>query len=330
MMSARTVSSRFAYLARVAAVYSRPSRGPLSFWHEDPLVNANGFSGQGSQYYMRFQKKAEYPGPFDEKGVPLLDYRGDIGRQYNPIAVAQYGLARYNRFAGRGSRDDEVAWRSAADWLVRNLRPNRHGVPVWFHEFDWPYRQPLVAPWYSGLAQGSGLSLLVRAARHTSEARYVEAARVAYRSFARDVSAGGVVFTDDRGRPWIEEYLVEPPSHILNGFIWALWGVFDYASWTNEPGPRMLFKDCTTTLVKNLQRYDTGEWSLYELPSAGPSMPASAYYHRLHVTQLRVMHRLTGHSIFGEFATRWNAYLQDPRLRCRAFVRKAWFKLRHY
>lgn len=325
----RILLSRLAYLARVASVYARPSKGPLSFWHEEPRINEESFS-DASQYFMRFQGNAEYPGPFDDKGVPLLDYRGDIGRQYNPIAIAQYGLARFNRSAGRGSTDDEVAWRSAADWLVRNLRPNGHGVPVWVHDFDWPYRQALVAPWYSGLAQGGGLSLLVRAARHTGEVRYAEAASAAYRSFTLDVSAGGVVFTDGRGRPWIEEYLVDPPSHILNGFIWALWGVFDYARWTNEPSPRSLFQDCTMTLAESLERYDTGQWSLYELPASGPSMPASAYYQRLHVTQLRVMHRLTGHSIFSEFASRWNAYLQDRQLRCRAFVRKAWFKLRRY
>ena len=315
---------------RLVSVYAQPSRGPLAFWHEEPQVNEESFSGDGSQYFMRFQGKAAYAGPLDEKGVPLLDYRGDIGRQYNPIAIAQYGLARFSRFARCGDRDDETGWRAAADWLVRNLRPNAHGVPVWFHEFDWPYRQPLVAPWYSGLAQGSGVSLLVRAARVTGEIPYVEAAHAAYRCFTLDVSAGGVVFTDDSGHPWIEEYLVDPPSHILNGFIWALWGVFDYARWTGEPAPRTLFRDCTTTLRKNLQRYDTGEWSLYEVPDSGPPMPASAYYHRLHVIQLRVMHRLTGHPIFDELAGRWNAYLQDPQLRCRALVRKAWFKLRHY
>ena len=324
------MSRRLAYLARVAVVYARQSRGPLAFWHEAPQVNEEGVSGDASQYFMRFQGKAAYAGPFDETGVPLLDYGGDIGRQYNPIAIAQYGLARFNRFAAGGGRDDEAAWRAAADWLVGSLRPNGQGVPVWVHEFDWPCRQPLVAPWYSGLAQGSGVSLLVRAARRTGEVRYAKAARAAYRSFTSDVSAGGVVVTDDGGRPWIEEYLVDPPSHILNGFIWAIWGVFDYARWTGEPGPRTLFRDCTATLRQNLQRYDTGAWSLYEVPDAGPPMLASTYYHRLHVTQLRVMHRLTGHAIFHECATRWNAYLEDPRLRYRAFVRKAWFKLRHY
>ena len=108
-------------------------------------------------------------GPFDPDGIPLLDYRGDIGRQYNPIAIAQYGLARFNAWAAGGESADRGAWIAVADWLERAMRPNGHGVRVWMHDFDWPYRQRLRAPWYSGLAQGNGLSLLVRAASTTGE-----------------------------------------------------------------------------------------------------------------------------------------------------------------
>ena len=58
----------------------------------------------------------------------------------------------------------------------------------------------------------------------------------AFQSFQRPVSDGGVLVEDDRGHVWIEEYLVDPPSHILNGFIWALWGVYDYARWSGRRG----------------------------------------------------------------------------------------------
>src|SRR6202011_3670662 len=84
--------ARLRYLARIARVYARPSKGPLSFWHERPEINEAAF-GDGREYFMRFQGKAAYAGPFDGAGVPLLDYRGDIGVQHNPIAIAQYGLA---------------------------------------------------------------------------------------------------------------------------------------------------------------------------------------------------------------------------------------------
>ena len=45
---------------------------------------------------MRFAGKARYAGPFDRGRHSAARLSGDIGRQYNPIAIAQYGLARFN------------------------------------------------------------------------------------------------------------------------------------------------------------------------------------------------------------------------------------------
>ena len=59
-------------------------------------------------------------------------------------------------------------------------------------------------------------------------------------------------------------------------------------------------------------------------------MPASRYYHRLHIVQLRVLQRLTSRPAFGAVADRWQQYLDSPVKRTRAFVEKAAFKLRHY
>lgn len=322
--------SRLAYLARIARVYVNKSSGPLSFWYEQPTLNEHAFDG-GTSYFMAFQGKAAYKGPFDERGVPLLDYRGDIGHQYNPIAIAQYGLARFNRWVESGHcAADEEAWRAVADWLSTELRPNAANVPVWMHDFDWPYRQTLVAPWYSGLAQGCGVSLLVRAAGATGDARYGQAARSAFRSMRREVSDGGVLFTDDRGHLWIEEYLVRPPSHILNGFIWALWGVYDYSRWSGDARAAGIWASCVATLEQRLSDFDTGWWTLYEAPHGDRQMLASRYYHTLHITQMRVLHRLTGSDLFEAAARRFQDYLDNPAHRARAFAQKAAFKLRHY
>ena len=279
---------------------------------------------------MEFQRKAKYEGPFAQRGVPLLDYRGDIGRQHNPIAIAQYGLARFNRWAETQSDEDSAEWRGAADWLVNELRPNSHGVRVWMHDFNWPYRQLLKAPWYSGLAQGNGLSLLVRAARATNDSRYANAAHVAFAAMLLDVSDGGVLVTDVQGDVWIEEYIVDRPSHILNGFIWALWGVYDYAQWSGRPEAWRLWETCAGTLHRRLHEFDTGWWSLYEARDGAKEMLASRYYHTLHITQLQVMHRLTGVDVFAQAAARFQSYLDRPSNCVHAFARKAIFKLRYY
>lgn len=325
----RQTARRAAYLARILPVYLFPAKGPLSFWYETPELNPRAFGTTLGEYYMTFAGKARYAGPFDTHGVPLLDYRGDIGVQHNPIAIAQYGVAMYNRAAVTGNAEDRAAFLRVADWLVEHLETNAHGLSVWQHHFDWPYRQRLVAPWYSGLAQGQGLSVLSRAAAETGDTRYAVAAQEAFVPFTKDVANGGVVARDLEGHLWIEEYLVDPPSHILNGFIWALWGVHDLWRWSGREEARDVFESGARTLAANLERYDAGSWSLYQLGDT-PPMLASPYYHRLHIVQLRVLARLTGQTIFQQFAERWQRYADSRAFRYWALARKAWFKLRYY
>ena len=43
-----------------------------------------------------FYEKANYNGNYDGNGIPMLNYHGHIGLQYNPIAIAQWGLGNYN------------------------------------------------------------------------------------------------------------------------------------------------------------------------------------------------------------------------------------------
>lgn len=325
-------SLHLAYLARIADVYIlRRKRGPLSFWHENPELNERAFSEEIGEYYMVFDGKADYRGPFDQKGVPLLDYMGDIGRQYYPIAIAQYGLASYNRYL----RNREAKWHGAflnsADWLVENLQPNRHGIHVWYAHFDWAYRQTLMAPWYSGLAQGQGLSLLIRAAVETNKKKYEKAAVLAFESFEKDVKEGGVVVRDEKQYLWIEEYLVDdPPTHVLNGFIWALWGICDYWKWKDDPKAGRIYEECIRTLEHNLGLFDTGYWSTYEVSPSCRPMLASHYYHRLHITELRVLYRLTGCAVFRERAEKWESYERNYFSRYSVLLRKAWFKLWNY
>ena len=322
-------AGRPGYLSRAWLDRARLRPAADSFWHERPELNERAFGG-GIDYFMRFAGKAQYRGPFDSGGIPLLDYGGSIRLQYNPLAIAQYGLARLNAWTAGAGAADRTAWLSAADWLVANLRTNQHGVHVWMHDFDWPYREGLKAPWYSGLAQGAGLSLLVRAARVTRHEKYAAAAHTAFEPLHLDVARGGALVTDPKGDIWIDEFILHPTSHVLNGFIWALWGVRDYAEWSGRSDASHLWTRAVGTLMRRLSDFDAGWWSLYEGRHRERAVLASRYHHALHITQLRVMHRLTRIASFGRFADRFQAYLDRPTNRAYALAREAIFQLRHH
>jgi len=321
---------RLNYYRRIFSAYLLGGSSHLTFWHETPAENPNATSNQLGEYYMSFAEKADYRGAYDSAGIPLLDYHGHIGPQYNPIAIAQYGLGNYNLFRRTADPGRRQKFFLIADWLRSHLEENAAGLAVWNHHFNWEYRDTLKAPWYSALAQGQGISVLVRAHKEAGEARYLEAATRAMAVFTQPVNAGGVAFTDNHGDLWFEEYIVNPPTHILNGFIWAAWGVYDYFLATADHSAQELFTRAVKTLVRNLDRYDLGFWSLYEQSGTLLPMVASPFYHQLHIVQLRIMHRLTGETAFARTADRWESYSQSRSNRARALCYKSVFKLCYY
>jgi heparosan-N-sulfate-glucuronate 5-epimerase len=326
--------SSLQYYRRIFSAYLVPGKSQLTFWHDTPQENPNASIHRLGEYYMLFAEKADYLGHHDSNGIPMLDYHGRIGLQYNPIAIAQWGLGNYNLFCqGRneGEREErKKKFLAASDWLCAHLEPNSFGSWVWNHNFDWEYRSLLKAPWYSALSQGQGISLLLRAYRETGATAYLDAAERAFISFLKCTSEGGVTFTDACGNVWFEEYIVTPPTHILNGFMWAAWGVYDYFLTTGSNAARDLFAQAVLTLRTNLGAYDLGFWSLYEQSGTLLPMVASPFYHRLHVVQLRVMHRLTGNEMFARFADKWEAYGCSQAKRTRALCYKSAFKLGYY
>jgi len=324
------MKQRMNYYRRVFAAYLGGNTSQLTFWHGEPQGNENFEPGKLGEYYMPFIAKADYLGQYDENGIPMLDYHGSVGLQYNPIAIAQYGLGNYNLYCRTKEEERKSKFLNSADWLVENLEETPQGTKVWNHHFDWEYRTPLKAPWYSALAQGQGISLLVRAYVETNNGVYLDCAQRAFESFLKTTDQGGVISVDEAGYTWFEEYIVSPPTHILNGFIWASWGVYDYFLATGEPVAEQLFKQAVQTLAANLRRYDVGFWSLYEQSGTRLKMLASPFYHQLHIVQLMVLYRLTKEDVFRKYALRWERYGQSRIKRTVALVHKAIFKILYY
>ena len=193
------ISKRLQYYRRVGRAYLWSGTSQLSFWHDSAELNQNASTHSLGEYYMTFSEKAKYAGTCDQSGIPMLNYHGNIGVRYNPIAIAQWGLGSYNLFCRTRGEEFRRNLVLAAEWLCTSLEANQDGVPVWSHNFDWEYRETLRAPWYSGLAQGQGISLLLRAHAETGDQRFVDAASRAFQSFLASVGAGGVTFTDANG-----------------------------------------------------------------------------------------------------------------------------------
>lgn len=321
---------RLAYIRRILSSYLFSKNSQLTFWHEVPAVNTDAFTGELGQYYMIFKQKALYAGPFDKKGIPLLNYHGKVGLQYNPIAITQYALGNYNLAKQTGNKIYFDKFLTSADWLIDNISISGNEMYLWPHKFDFEYFRPLRSPWYSGLAQGQGLSVLLRAFAETGDNKYLEVAKEVFRTLSVPISQGGVQYKDSDGYVWIEEYLIDPPTHILNGFIWALWGIYDYHLFSGDKEVKKLFDNYIATILHYLERYDIKYWSLYELTPQRIKSIASSFYHNLHIVQLDIMYRLTGRKEFSEYSEKWKGYSGCLLCRFIAKVYKIFFKIIYY
>jgi hypothetical protein len=269
-------------------------------------------------HYVREGEYAEPPG-VDAAGIPIVDYtRKSVGgasnpEAYNPVTISQYALGRYEEYL-RGEEAAITDFLIQAEWLRDHLMadgtlPFTISVPS----------RGLEPGWISAMAQGEAISVFVRAYSETADQEYLDAALLAFQPFTRSLDDNGVTFKDETGT-WLEEYPQNPPSHVLNGGLFAAFGLYDLLRVTDDDEVRELLDDVSDTLVDNLARYESDGWVLYELES---DQLAGKTYYPLQVDQLRAFGSIMNDDRITSVADRWAEPLEHEArwLIKRSFVR---------
>jgi heparosan-N-sulfate-glucuronate 5-epimerase len=269
-------------------------------------------------YYLDFSMKApspSWPPPWLQSGAPVMC-----------VTVAQFGLGSFERYVKGEGEEFLSSARRAAEWLIANRIEGGRldgGLP---HRFGMPHTYEIHPPWLSAMAQGQAASLLARLRVELGEDELGAAASRALSPLRVPVSEGGVL-AELGGRPFFEEYPTDPGSFVLNGAIFTIWGLRDVARCLDDGEVAAELETATEALAANLDRWDIGYWSRYDLfPHPLPNVSSEAYHH-LHITQLRVMAALTPDPSFADLARRFSAYADDRGDRVRALAAKVAFRL---
>jgi hypothetical protein len=179
----------------------------------------------------------------------------------------------------------------------------------WFpYTFDWTYYdRTLTAPWWSGMAQGQVLSLFSRLAGVDPSGPWRNAADHTWLSFKQEKTATGpwsTVIIDSY--LWFEEYAGnQPPLQVLNGHLFATFGLWDYWNLTGDPETAAYIDGAATTVLAHMDEIRVpGGPSYYCVQPNYCQSPdwQNAGYHPVHIWQLRTMARLTGDVRFAEWA----------------------------
>jgi len=229
---------------------------------------------------LPFSKAKGHPFKY-ENGVILSKIPYTQEYHHHVTSIASFAIQNYS--AGFNSKAFDIQIR----WLLKNM----NGDGAYVHNFTFPFYNNFPKRWIGGLAQGLAISALTRAGE-------IKAAEKAFNAMKNNC-----VWKDNLDYLWIEEYPLKPPARILNGFIYALFGVYDIREKTKSQEARDVLIEGITTLEHNLNQYDLGKWSKYDLYD---ELPATKFYNTVHVKQLYALYKLTKKPIFKQYADKWN------------------------
>jgi len=313
--------------------YASARTSSLAFWWL-PVHNGNYRELQGARsvngYYVDFTSKAGYTLHFDTNLVPLLNYKGTTGIRYNPCAIAQYGLGCFSRFLATGEEFDLYRAIKQGDWLCKELKEHGKIGGRWEYLYGADSFPEISYPFVSAIAQGQGISLLLRLHLVSGNLAFLRAAERAFIPFLHDVSVGGVTRVDKFKNLILEEIPTRRISCVLDGFVYALFGVYDYAQATNDTTAWSLYHRALKSLLVQMPQFDLGYWSRTDLLLRFPKMPASLFYHNVHIHQLDALHRITGIIEFKKYADRWRFCQQSVACRYYSQALKAGLKVAFY
>ncbi|UNX56229.1 D-glucuronyl C5-epimerase family protein [Georgenia sp. TF02-10] len=253
--------------------------------------------------------------PVDGAGVLQVTWPDQAGPIYHPVSLAHYALYMLESYRTTGTREYLDRAVANAEALLDGAE-ERAGA-LWFpYGFDYQLHddeaQTLTAPWYSGMAQGQALSLFVRLHAETDDDRWTDAADATARTFDARPGEGGPWFAHVvDGHLWFEEYVDDAvaPTQVVNGHIYAAFGLYDYATRTGDPDAAQLFDGAATTVAET---FDT-----YRLPGGLSYYCAAQYcidtdwrppnYHRGVTKQFESLALMTGRGVFLEQAASFRA-----------------------
>lgn len=245
----------------------------------------------------------------DDRGVALYKHYQTGEELYHPIYIAQHAMALILQFQKTG---DPAALESAAKNAQYLVDTHIDYEGAWFfqYEFDWTYLdRTLVAPWWSGMAQGESLTVFSLLAQLQPEnTQWREAADLVFKSFSVRGSGNKQPWATVvvEGQLWFEEYAgSQPPLQVLNGQVFAIFGLWEYWRLTGDVQAARYIDGGATTVLQIMPRIRNKDGVSYycaQLNYCATADWMNPTYHPIHIQQLNALGRITGDPRFTAWA----------------------------
>ena len=243
-------------------------------------------------YYNDLTNKVSEKTILDESGIPINMTIANV-ETYFPITIFQYALGLYDLYLIENKKEYLEKFINIADWTIANQE----------NDGMWDCMGKLKDKAHetqSSMCQSEGVSVLLRAYVETNEMKYYKAATKAIDFMIKDINKGGTCLYKN-GEVIFQEYVSKYNLSVLNGWIFSVFGLFDYTLISPEKRYKEILYRTIDSMSKQLKNYDRKYWSNYDLKGT----IASPSYHDIHIKQLEILYELFGKEEFKFFANKW-------------------------
>lgn len=304
--------------------YQKQVEEAVALYHKQGRRYSNGMVDYHSTSpFIDFRNTKNYRNSesiqFDKEGIPMVKYKGEFF--YNPVTIGQFAFCAYAEYYYDES--DSTEFLKATDKLLEIM--DEEGALR--YEFEWKNEntgEKYAKGWTSSMAQGHALSCFARAYELTNDPKYIEGGNRALKHLMLEKEKGGVrtnlkdLDYSLKDNVFFEEYVSTPNSYTLNGYIFTLLGLFDWAELT-KTYPNILgrnqaewgFVEGVESLQYVIHLYDVGGFTNYDLGymnfHVGPRLIPG--YHSIHIKLLHALYSITGIQRFKDFEELWKTYV---------------------
>jgi uncharacterized protein YyaL (SSP411 family) len=249
---------------------------------------------------LKVPNKEKY---YDDNLIPLHNYKGKLN--YHPVVMAQHALHLLDVYNSTQNTKYLNLAKSISDKLI-SISLSIQSSIFFPYIFDFSlhgYKEDTMhSPWYSGLAQGQIISLFIRLYEITHEGYYLEVSKKIFNSFElshhNDTGNPWVSCVDENAYLWLEEYPHTPPMHTLNGMVFAIFGIYDLYRITKDTKVEKVLRGAIITIKDNINKFRVPNGISHYCLRHPKIM--SLFYHNIHISQLRMLYKITGDNFFLE------------------------------
>lgn len=193
-------------------------------------------------YYNDLTNKVSDKTFLDKDGIPLNTTVANINA-YFPITIFQYGLGLYDLYLIEKKDIYLKKFIKIADFALEKI--DRRGCWDCMGQLNDKAHET-----QSSMCQSEGVSVLLRAYKETNNNKYYEAATNAINFMLKPVEDGGTCYYQNE-RVIFQEYVSKYNLSVLNGWIFSIFGLFDYTLVNKKENYKKILKKVWIVWHKN-------------------------------------------------------------------------------